>query len=96
MSQTPHYAFRGRDPASAPGVPPFKSKDSVLNRPDGDPARAGTVAPGTFTFAAATSGDKVPQPAASSRYAVTWWDPRALHLGAAAPFGLRRDDLIVR
>jgi ATP-dependent exoDNAse (exonuclease V) beta subunit len=27
---------------------------------------------------------------------VTWWDPRALRLGAAAPFGLRRDDLIVK
>jgi ATP-dependent exoDNAse (exonuclease V) beta subunit len=27
---------------------------------------------------------------------VTWWDPRALALGAAPPFGLRRDDLIVK
>jgi ATP-dependent exoDNAse (exonuclease V) beta subunit len=27
---------------------------------------------------------------------VTWWDPRALALGVPPPFGLRRDDLIVK
>jgi ATP-dependent exoDNAse (exonuclease V) beta subunit len=27
---------------------------------------------------------------------VTWWDPRALRLGAESTFGLRRDDLIVK
>jgi ATP-dependent exoDNAse (exonuclease V) beta subunit len=27
---------------------------------------------------------------------VVWWDPRALDLGAKAPFGVRRDDLIVK
>jgi ATP-dependent helicase/nuclease subunit A len=62
----------------------------VLHRPDGDPASAKTVAPGTFVFAAKTEG---PQPNA---YAVTWWDPRALSLGAVSSFGLRRDDLIVK
>ena len=35
-----------RDPKRAPGVPDFKSKDSVLHRPDGDPASPKTVAPG--------------------------------------------------
>ena len=32
------------------GCPPFASKDSVLTRPDGDPARPMTVAPGSYTF----------------------------------------------
>jgi ATP-dependent exoDNAse (exonuclease V) beta subunit len=70
-----------RKPMKAPGVPGFKSKDTVLNRPDGDPANSKTVAPGTF---------------AQGIYTVTWWDPSVLHLGASAPFGLRRDDLIVK
>ena len=70
-----------RSPMRAPGVPQFASKDTVLFRPDGDPARPTTVAPGTF---------------AMSAYNVTWWDPRALHLGATSTFGLKRDDLIVK
>jgi ATP-dependent helicase/nuclease subunit A len=70
-----------RSPQPARGVPLFKSKDTVLVRPDGDPASSRTVAPGTFDF---------------GRYAVTWWDPRALRLGAESTFGLRRDDLIVK
>src|SRR5204862_7180911 len=70
-----------RSPQSARGVPLFTSKDTVLNRPDGDPASPRTVAPGTF---------------ARDGHTVTWCDPLALSLGAAAPFGLRRDDLIVK
>jgi ATP-dependent exoDNAse (exonuclease V) beta subunit len=34
----------------APGCGAFKSKDSVLNRPEGDPARPHTVAPGLHVF----------------------------------------------
>jgi ATP-dependent helicase/nuclease subunit A len=82
-----------RDPQRAAGVPAFTSKDSVLHRPDGDPASPKTVAPGTFVFPG------VPGPAESAKpsaYAVTWWDPRALSLGAVSGFGLRRDDLIVK
>jgi ATP-dependent exoDNAse (exonuclease V) beta subunit len=70
-----------RSPQAARGVPLFKSKDTVVNRPDGDPATSLTVAPGTFTF---------------DNYAVTWWDPHSLRLGAESSFGLRRDDLIVK
>ena len=72
---------RRREPAIAAGCPPFKSKDSVLNRPDGDPARASTVAPGAYAFAG---------------HGVVWWDPSILHLNATSTFGLRRDDLIVK
>ena len=84
-----------RSPQHAEGCPPFRSKDSVLNRPDMDPARATTVAPGRFDLRASS-----PQPRAPviplRRYSVTWWDPSLLHLNAASSFGLRRDDLIVK
>jgi ATP-dependent exoDNAse (exonuclease V) beta subunit len=55
-------------------------------RPDGDPASRLTVCPGQHEFA----GDEP--------YSVVWWspEPAALSLGAQAPFGLRRDDLIVK
>jgi ATP-dependent exoDNAse (exonuclease V) beta subunit len=80
-----------RAPARAPGCPEFKSKDSVLNRPDGDPARPPTVAPGLYRLPA--SGLR---PSASASYSVVWWDPRVLDLQTDSTLGLRRDDLIVK
>ena len=44
-----------RDPAAAPGCPPF-GRDSVVDRPDGDPARPDTVAPGLYKFNPDVSG----------------------------------------
>jgi len=38
-----------RDPASAPACPPF-GRDSVVDRPDGDPAGSDNVAPGLYRF----------------------------------------------
>jgi ATP-dependent helicase/nuclease subunit A len=70
-----------RTAGHAIGCPPFTSTDSVLTRPDGDPASPLTVAPGRFAF---------------DGYSVTWFDPRVLHLGVASSFGLVRDDLIVK
>jgi ATP-dependent helicase/nuclease subunit A len=88
-----------RAPEPAAGVPAFPSRDSVLKRPDGDPARSSTVAPGTYTFATSQSPAATP-PAPSLQaptpYQVTWWDPHALALDAPPPLGLRRDDLIAR
>ncbi|HET7695432.1 MAG TPA: UvrD-helicase domain-containing protein [Vicinamibacterales bacterium] len=78
-----------RQPSRAPGVPVFTSRDTVLVRPDGDPATPHTVAPGTYVLAPA-------HPAPGTPYPVTWWDPRALRLGATSSFGLKRDDLIVK
>jgi ATP-dependent exoDNAse (exonuclease V) beta subunit len=71
----------------AVGCPTFSSKDTVLVRPDGDPASRLTVCPGQHDFAA---------PAGS--YSLVWWspEPAVLPLDAQAPFGLRRDDLIVK
>jgi len=40
-----------RQPLSAPGCPVFTSRDSVLARPDDDPARPETVSPGLYEFA---------------------------------------------
>ena len=73
--------------AGARGCPPFRSKDSVFKRPDGDPASKQTVCPGEHVF---TTPDE--------SYAVVWWSPEpdTLPLGAQASFGLRRDDLIVK
>ena len=70
-----------RAPSPAKGCPPFRSKDSVLSRPDMDPARPTTVAPGAYAF---------------DGYDVVWWDPSLLHLNAVSSFGLKRDDLIVK
>jgi ATP-dependent exoDNAse (exonuclease V) beta subunit len=64
------------------GCPAFPSKDSVLLRPNGDPAQPGTVSPGLHVL--------------NSRHRVVWWDPRVLKLGAEAPLGIRRSELIVR
>jgi ATP-dependent exoDNAse (exonuclease V) beta subunit len=76
-----------REQARGPGCPSFLSRDSVLTRPDGDPASRLTVCPGQHEF---TSSD--------GPYSVVWWspEPAVLSLGAQAPFGLRRDDLIVK
>lgn len=69
---------------AAPGCPPFRSKDSVLQRPDDEPAGPTTVCPGLHKF---------------DGYDVVWWDPGpsgGLSLNAKTTFGVRRDDLIVR
>ena len=68
-----------RSPEVAPGCPAFGG-DSVLERPDGDPASAETVAPGLHEF--------------PDRYSVVWWDPRILDLGVDAHFGIRQTELL--
>ena len=77
---------RRRVQRPAPGCPAFKSKDSVFERPGGEPAGAETVCPGLHDFGAAKGGG----------YSVAWWDPRALHLDAEAPSGIRRPELITK
>jgi ATP-dependent helicase/nuclease subunit A len=79
-----------RKAGRASGCPAFTSKDSVLMRPDDDPAKPTTVSPGLHAFQ--TNGG----PGKTDRYSVTWWDPRSLALGAESSFGLTRDDLIVK
>ena len=71
-----------RDGQRGPKCPAFKSKDSVVRRPNEEVASAVTVAPGQHTFDAG--------------YSVVWWDPNALELGLKPTFGVRREDLIVK
>jgi ATP-dependent exoDNAse (exonuclease V) beta subunit len=78
--------------APGAGCPSFPSKDSVLTRPDGDPARPMTVAPGSYRFGPSPSPEpRAPNP---ESYSVVWWDPHVLALDADSGYGLRRDDLI--
>jgi ATP-dependent helicase/nuclease subunit A len=70
-----------RNGARGPKCPAFKSKDSVLQRPNDEPAGPGTVSPGLYAF---------------DDYSVVWWDPGALKLDEEPTFGVRREDLIVK
>jgi ATP-dependent helicase/nuclease subunit A len=73
-----------RTPVRGPMCPAFRSKDTVLQRPNEETAAPSTVAPGAHAF-----GD----------YSVVWWDPGpggGLNLGAKTLFGVRREDLIVK
>ena len=76
-----------RQPGVAQGCPTFASKDTVLNRPDGDPAGSTTVAPGEYGFGAD-----------GNDYKVVWWspEPRVLALDAHTTRGLRREDLVIK
>ena len=71
-----------RNAKRGPKCPVFKSKDSVLQRPNDETAMSGTVCPGHHDFA--------------DGYSVVWWDPTALTLGLKPAMGVRRDDLIVK
>jgi ATP-dependent exoDNAse (exonuclease V) beta subunit len=94
---------------AAPGCPHFTSKDSVLLRPDGDPALPTTVAPGLHNFRspdpapqsrsrAPQSPNRAPQSPnhLSPNHQCVWWEPRSLDLGAEPPLGIRRAELIVK
>ena len=76
-----------RNGTAARHCPAFKSKDSVLERPEGDPATSRTVCPGAHHLGAGEDS-----------FSVVWWspEPAVLNLEAEAPLGLRRDDLIVK
>ena len=88
-----------RNPQSAGGCPIFSSKDTVLWRPDGEPARSTTVAPGQFRFRGnddESPGGQTGNGQREKAYNVVWWDPHVLALDAGTSFGLRRDDLIAK
>jgi ATP-dependent helicase/nuclease subunit A len=86
------------------GCPEFKSKDSVLVRPGGS-AGTSTVCPGLHVrrldssdpllhFSPARGAAE--ERAGGTEFSVVWWDPHALKLGAEAPLGIRRPELIVK
>ncbi len=76
-----------QDPTHGPGVPAFKGKDTVLDRPDGQQPDASTVRPGAY---------QMHDPATGEPYTVVWWDPLLLDRESDEGRGLRREDLIAR
>jgi ATP-dependent exoDNAse (exonuclease V) beta subunit len=78
---------RRQHPESAPGVPAFKGKDTVLVRPDGQQPDASTVRPGAYALS---------DPASGEAYTVVWWDPLLLEQVVDDARGLRREDLIAK
>jgi len=81
----PHAQRRAPEVASA--CPVFASRDSVLERPDGEPAGPGTVAPGRHRWGPS-----------DARCDVVWWSPEEAVLPPqeAGVAGLRREDLVVK
>jgi ATP-dependent exoDNAse (exonuclease V) beta subunit len=80
----PALAVR-RTPGAPPGLGGVTfGLDSVVERPENDPARSDTVCPGLHQIGEDASCH------------VVWWDPSCLSLGVEQRFGLRRDDLIAR
>jgi ATP-dependent exoDNAse (exonuclease V) beta subunit len=88
----------------APGCMEFQSKDSVWVRPGGSAAGTSTVCPGLHVRKLDSSDPLLNPPprrvgeetGGGTEFSVVWWDPRALKLGAEAPLGLRRPELIVK
>jgi ATP-dependent helicase/nuclease subunit A len=78
-----------RQQVQAAGCVEFQSKDSVWVRPGGSAVSASTVSPGLHVCRGGG-------PSQTAEFSVVWWDPRALKLGAEAPLGLRRPELIVK
>jgi ATP-dependent exoDNAse (exonuclease V) beta subunit len=73
---------RRQYPTPASMCPEF-GIDSVLNRPDGDPAYDWTVRPGAHGFGAGQAA-----------YSLVWWDPQTLELGKAPSFSIRQQELL--
>jgi ATP-dependent helicase/nuclease subunit A len=73
-----------QSPRAIDGCPAFRSRDTVIERPDGDAPGPGTVRPGGYEMRGSTGGP----------YSVVWWDPFALDKKGDDTRGLRRDDLI--
>ncbi|HSF48428.1 MAG TPA: UvrD-helicase domain-containing protein [Burkholderiales bacterium] len=92
-----------RQQVQAAGCVEFKSKDSVLVRPSGS-AGTSTVCPGLHVRKINSFDPHLFPPlrgageetGRGNEFSVVWWDPRALKLGAEAPLGIRRPELIVK
>jgi ATP-dependent helicase/nuclease subunit A len=74
-------------PQSVFGLPPFKGKDTVLDRPDGESPSFTTVRPGVY---------QCTDPVTKQPYTVVWWDPLLLDRTGEERRGLRREDLIAK
>ncbi len=82
----PPIAMR-QSPGLTPGMPTFRGKDTVLERPDMETATAATVRPGAYAMHDAATGEP---------YTVVWWDPLAVDARGEERRGLRREHLITK
>ncbi|HVG77172.1 MAG TPA: UvrD-helicase domain-containing protein [Patescibacteria group bacterium] len=76
-----------QSPSAATGVPEFRGKDTVLERPDMETATSATVRPGAYAMH---------DPVTGAPYTVVWWDPLAIDGRGEERRGLRREHLITR
>jgi ATP-dependent helicase/nuclease subunit A len=76
-----------QSPGTAPGLPVFKGKDTVLERPDMAMATPATVRPGAYAMRDPITGEP---------FTVAWWDPLAIDVPGDERRGLRREHLITR
>lgn len=80
-------ALFGGEPTTAPGVPAFTGRDTLLDRPPGNVPTLHTMRPGAYTHV---------DPTTDAPYTVVWWDPLLLDRGGAERRGLRHEHLIGR
>ena len=78
---------RRQSPGAAPGVPVFRGKDTVLERPDMETATSATVRPGAYAMHDLVTDEP---------YTVVWWDPIAIDARGEERRGLRREHLITK
>ena len=76
-----------QSPGAAAGMPAFKGKDTVLERPDMATATPATVRPGAYAMHDPITGEP---------FTVVWWDPLAIDARGDERRGLRREHLITR
>jgi ATP-dependent exoDNAse (exonuclease V) beta subunit len=68
-------------------LPVFTGRDTVLERPDDQGPRLGTIAPGVYDMV---------DPCTSQPFQVVWWDPLLLERAGESRRGIRREDLITK
>jgi ATP-dependent exoDNAse (exonuclease V) beta subunit len=78
-------AIYGGDATTAAGVPDFRGRDTILDRPDHNAPTLHTMRPGAFAFTDPTTG---------SGYTAVWWDPLHVDRAGAERRGLRHEHLI--
>jgi ATP-dependent exoDNAse (exonuclease V) beta subunit len=76
-----------QSPRQAAGAPRFTSRDTLLDRPDGEMPGSSTMRPGEYEITDSATG---------TAFSVVWWDPALLDRPGDDTRGLRRDDLIAR
>jgi len=78
-------AIYGGEPATAPGVPAFTGRDTLLDRPVHTSATLHTMRPGAYAHTDPCTGEP---------YTLVWWDPLHVDGRGAERRGLRHEHLI--